>query len=533
MLKLVDEDQTHPDETIHSPAAAAKLLAGIRAADPVTALDELSGWLDTIKGPGQDEKIRSEVLSMIQEAGAAPLSALLAQFLSRPAGAGKQATREPSWRTLTDYLKALTGALYASARLLLKEAATNLSLQLAAAAGAARGLHACRMLAKACLVRYLSVPPKLLRLAYAMHDAAEKAGCAALPVRLHAVQKTATSVTQELLRLLMLQSSAPQMMAPEQIEVADRVFEQVGGDFTLRPRGVTDNPFCVDLASDRPPHRAVEALPGSGSELRYFGAGTGFLALERLYKQLATTRTADIKALGKDIALHTQLSTIQHLLAFWGPASPYSPPARSEASGELRVIHGHAQICQHLSELRSATTELALEQSGNVPQAPVTWILNSNGGDELGAEIPQRSGDWAQCGDVIGVSMNGMEECWLGMIRSVHAEWDGRLYANIAILSRDPQAVQIRTLIAEGESVVYSEKSAREFAFERMQAIILSDGSSEGSQKPNFLLPAKGWKEERLYEATIGQSVRQLRGVQLLRRGEDYVRATFEWVAQA
>jgi len=55
--------------------------------------------------------------------------------------------------------------------------------------------------------------------------------------------------------------------------------------------------------------------------------------------------------------------------------------------------------------------------------------------------------------------------------------------------------------LAEGESVVYSEKSAREFAFDRMPAIILSDGSSEGSQKPNFLLPPKGWKEERLYEA--------------------------------
>jgi hypothetical protein len=426
----------------------------------------------------------------------------------------------------------LTGALHASARALLKDAATNPSLRLAAAGGAARGLHACRILAKACLVRYLSVPPKLWRLAYAMHDAAERAGCAALAVRMHAAQGTATSATHELLRMLMLQSSAPEMMAPEQIEVADRVIDHVGGDFTLRPRGVTDNPFCFDPASERPPQRAVERPAGANTEIRYFGAGTGLVALERLYKQLATTRTADIKALGKDIALHAQLSAIQHLLAFWGSASPYSPPARSQATGELRVIHGHAQICQHLSELRSATTELALEQSGNVPQAPVTWILHDTGGDELGAEIPQRSGDWAQCGDVIGVSLNGMEECWLGMIRSVHAEWDGRVYANIAILSRDPQAAQLRALIAEGESVVYSEKSAREFAFERMHAIIL-DGSTEGSQKPNFLLPPKGWKEERLYEATIGKSVRHLRGVQLLRRGEDYVRATFEWVAQA
>jgi hypothetical protein len=312
------------------------------------------------------------------------------------------------------------------------------------------------------------------------------------------------------------------------------VIEQVGADFTLRPRGVTDNPFCFDPASERPPHRAVEPPPAPDTGIRCFGAGTGFVALERLYKQLATTRTADIKALGKDITLHAQLSAIQHLLASWGSASPYSPPARAQATGELRVIHGHAQICQHLSELRSATTELALEQSGSVPQCPVTWSLHDAAGDELGAQIPQRSGDWAQCGDVLGVSMNGLDgECWLGLVRSVRAEWDGRLYADIAILSRDPQAVQIRALIAEGESVVYSEKSARQFVFDRMQAIILSDGSSEGSQKPHLLLPPKSWKEERVYEVTVGQSVRHLRGLQLLRRGDDYVHATFEWVAQA
>jgi hypothetical protein len=53
------------------------------------------------------------------------------------------------------------------------------------------------------------------------HGDAE-ADCAAKPVRMHAAQKAPTTVTQELLRLLMLQSSSPEMMAPEQIEVADR-----------------------------------------------------------------------------------------------------------------------------------------------------------------------------------------------------------------------------------------------------------------------------------------------------------------------
>jgi hypothetical protein len=534
MLEWLKKDDGHPDHPMRNPASAAKLLAEIREADPLTALNKLSGWLDMLEGiPSHDERVRSEVLSLIQEASGAHLSALLAQFLAKPTG--KRGTSESSWKTLNNYLTELTGALYESARVLLKEAATNPSLQLPGAADAARCLHACRMMAKACLVRYLSAPPKLWRLAYAIHDDAEKVACAATPVRIHASHKTTTTVTQELLRLLMLQSSAPEMMAPEQIVVADRVIEQLGDDFTLRPRGVTDNPFCFDSSSDRPPRRAVGQPQDPDTEVRYFGAGTAFDALERLYKQLATFRTAEIKALGalgKDIAPHAQISTLRHLLAFWTATCPYTSPARSPATGELRVIHRYAQVWQHLSRAPSATSELALAEDGDgAPAALETWILQDAGGNELGAEIPQPSSDWARCGNVVGVSMNGNDEYWLGMIRSMHAEWGGCLHANIAILSRDPQTVQLRALIAKGEENVYSEQAAQQFALNRVRAIILSDGSA-ASQKANLLLPPESWKEGRVYEATVKGSARYLRGVQLLRRGDDYVRATFEWVAQ-
>jgi len=534
MLDWIKKGNGHPDHPMRNPAAAAKLLAEMRGADPLTALNDLSAWLDAVKGiPSHDEGIRGEILSLIQEASRAHLSALLAQILAKPTG--EQTTRESVWNTLINYLRGLAGALCASARALLKEAAANPSLHLAGAAGAARGLHACRMLAKVCLVHYVSVPPKLWRLAYAVHGDAEKADCAALPVRMQAAQKTSTTATQELLGLLMLQSSSPEMMAPAQIEVADRVIEQLGEGFTLRPRGVTDNPFRFDPTMESPPRRAPAQPPDPNSEIRYFGAGTGYDALEQLYKQLATTRTANIKAFGKDISPGVQISAIQHLLAFWGEACPYSPHARSPATGTLRVIHGYAQIWQQLSGARSAKTELMLAEDGDgAPQAPETWTLQDGGGNELGVEIPQSSG-WARCGDVVGVSMHGVDECWLGVIRSMHAEWGRSLHADIAILSRDSQAVQLRVVSAEGEENVFSEETARQFDFNRVRAIILSDRSDSpaATQSPNLLVPPESWREGRVYEATAGGAARYLRSVQLRQRGDDYVRATFEWVAQA
>jgi hypothetical protein len=513
------------------PASAAKLFAELRDADPLKALRELSAWLEEAKDiSADDEKARSDILALIQEAGDAHLFKLLAQSIARQSD--HQAARESNWNALSHYLRGLTDALCASARRLLEQAATNPSLQLPAAAGAARGLHACRILGKLYLVRYLGVPPKLWQLAYAVHGDAEKADCAAKPVRMHAAQKAATTVTRELLGLLMLQSSSPEMMTPEQIEVADRVIEQLGGDFTLGPRGSADNTFRFDPGGDQPPQRSTDT---PDADVLYFGPGMGFDALKRVHMELAQTRrAADVKPFGQDIAPHVQASAIRHLMLFWGQASPYTAPARSEATGTLKIIHGYAQIWQQLSSARSATSELSLAEDSDATaaQAPESWTLQATGGNELVAQVPLRSGDWARSGDVVGVSMGGDDKYWLGLIRSMHAEPGHGMRAHIAILSGEPQAVQLRLVIEQRGVDGVSEKAAQQFAFSNVRAIILSDGST-GSQKANFLLPPEHWEGGRVYEGTVAGTVRHLHSLQLLRRGDDYVRASFEWVSVA
>jgi hypothetical protein len=136
------------------------------------------------------------------------------------------------------------------------------------------------------------------------------------------------------------------------------------------------------------------------------------------------------------------------------------------------------------------------------------------------------------CGDVVAVSTGGKDERWLGVIRSMHDEPGVGLHANIYVMSRTPKALQLRAVIAKDEEAAFSERSARQFAFHSVRAIVLADGS-DSSQPPNLLLPPDSWKEGRAYEAMVEGAARYLRVVRLLRRGDDYVRATFEWAAQA
>jgi hypothetical protein len=514
MLELLDWSKKRGDEPAdagNDRTPAAEPLPDLRDADPATALEELNGWLDPAKRTG------GEALARIQDAGAAHVAALLARCFT--ATAGTQAAREATWKSLADYQSRLARALCASAGAALT------------AQSAARALGACRTLAKIHLVHYESVPGKLWHVAYAIHAAAESAGCSGAQVHAQSGQRTMTTVEQELLRLLMLRVSAPDMMAPEQIEAADRAVEQLGAEFTLRGPGVADNPFCFEPASEFAPRRA------KGRELaataRYFGPGMGYDSLQRIARQLRSGKLEDFKPFGKDLSPTVQSSAVQHLLTFWRVDCPYSPPAHSSAAGALQVVHGYGPLWQYLGEARKGPRELSLaDSSGGPPQPPETWELRGTGGSELGAEVPQASRAWVKCGELVAVTLpDGVERC-AGMIRRMHSRAGGSLHADIAVLSRNPKAVTLREVLGKYEDSVFTDASSRQFAQDSVHAVILAEGA-EPSQPPNLLLPPASWKEGRVYEAREGEATRFLRGLQVVRRGSDFVRATFEWLSAA
>lgn len=529
MLEWIRKQESGSGRPTRDPAAAGALLAELRGAEPDAALADLTGWLESTRNESDsDPKLRAEILSLIDDAGAAHVAALLTQYLAHQAA--KPLARESAWKSAYNYVCRLAPALGECAGGLVRAAGRDADTLALGASAAVRTLRACRLLAKLCLVHYFSVPPKLWRLAYWLHAKVERAGCATTTVSLHA-HKTATTASHELLRLLMLQVSAPEMMAPEQIEVTDRVIDQIGAEFTLRPRGIADNPFYFDPGGELPPRRASETQHSPSADARSFGPGIGFDALERIHKQLLTARLADIKVFGKDIAPQVQLTAVRHLLMFWRAKCPYSPPAHSQAAGSLQIVHRYGQIWQHLFHAGSAGGGLSLQEDDEEEaQPPETWALRDAGGDELGADISQASNGWAKCGELVGISSHRGSKCWLGMIRRMHAESAGKLHTDIAVLSREPRALSLRALLARGEDGAFTEASSRQFAFNGVRAIILTDGSG-GAQTSTLLLPSENWKEGRIYEATIGDAPRYLRGLQALRRGEDYVRATFEWVA--
>src|SRR5919109_1600394 len=150
--------------------------------DPLATLGDLIGQL----------KAASPAVDSIQDKAAAPVAALLAQYLGLGGGTATQAEREAAWKSLVGFQLRLAQAMCASA-------SAGLT-----AASAVRALAACRVLAKLHLMHYASVPGRLWHVAYSLHAGTEKAGFATTPVHAQSDPRT-TTAEQELLRLVMLQ----------------------------------------------------------------------------------------------------------------------------------------------------------------------------------------------------------------------------------------------------------------------------------------------------------------------------------------
>jgi hypothetical protein len=60
--------------------------------------------------------------------------------------------------------------------------------------------------------------------------------------------------------------------------------------------------------------------------------------------------------------------------------------------------------------------------------------------------------------------------------------------------------------------------------------VILAD-ETDSRQPPNLLIKPEHWKAGRVYELQEDNTSRFLRGKKAIRRGDDFVRATFEWIS--
>ena len=98
----------------------------------------------------------------------------------------------------------------------------------------------------------------------------------------------------------------------------------------------------------------------------------------------------------------------------------------------------------------------------------------------------------------------------------------------LPLLSLAPREASLRVVLQKYDDSVFTNASSLQFTGHALRAVVLAEGKA--GVQPNLLIAPADWQEDRVFELQAKEGARCLRVLQPVRRGDDYVRATFEWV---
>jgi hypothetical protein len=151
------------------------------------------------------------------------------------------------------------------------------------------------------------------------------------------------SPQEALLRMILLDTAAPDGMDPEEIEIADRVAIEVAGRCTLSTVRPENASYWIDLDAAHPPRRTVIPAPAS-SGVRYIGTEAG---------QRSALAASTVVRLRAEFPEWRVARTLERLAARWGPVPQERRGRRTPLAQPIRLTFGFDAILDLLDPLHS------------------------------------------------------------------------------------------------------------------------------------------------------------------------------------
>jgi len=424
MLKLFGGGR--PDHPMADPKEAKRILGALPVMD-VKALEELSGWLESVSSAeGFKPADRLQLLASIDEAG---------QVRARKLGRDYFAAARPSrylenlmWTQLHEYWRQ---AGHAWARVLdaaLKGKGDAKALPVLAS----RALRGLGQQIKWQHMRYGPIDAAVWGVLNKLYLVAEERGVADAKVPLFSTLET-TSPRLEFLRVAMFSASSPDGLLPVEIELAERLIAELSAGFDLSATPARELTFWSDLHKPMAPQRAVKAMPGTPG-LRCFGLGASLATLEGHIAKIHQTRQVPSDLNLGGITDHEMvLEVMQHLALHWA----YDPPERRHARHPVKSRLAIANGCQGAVDSLGGAGGLDFDKK----KGGESWIVENVSAGGFGAVVPQVKGDWLRVGVMLAMQPDGGSNWVVGIVRRVNKVSSQEARVGIETVSRSPAVV--------------------------------------------------------------------------------------------
>lgn len=472
MIGWLNKLAPRPDHPMRDVRAAQKIIDELPKSDPYKCLLELAAWVESVvQASGYRLQTRAAIIRLLDESGYPVQRKLQQEYLvqNRQVKFREQAV----WRALVDYWRALVnGYLYClDAYAMGARGADALKPMLALLAG--RALHAVACMHKTMLLHYGPVDDSVWHCLSRIWLFVESRRLGDLPFELYEPAQQTTSLQAEFMKCLFLSCSSPDSLLPQQIDLVERLIDDVADGFVLSNEPDSRSAFVYDLAVPRPPGRLVAGMPVT-ARMRFIGPSVASVRLQELARALDNPSAVSAAGYSYVAPAASLRSVLQHLLFYWSMTPPERKWPRMPAFGRLTVLHGFSDVMRAVlySKLDVKTTVLdnrsALERQkrdldlfgfvtaetqqlldslsasqSEQEQRAESWLVQNVSLGGYGAILPLLRSDWLQIGCLLAVRGDHGE--WqIGAVRRLQYDAERQTHVGIEILAAKLMAVRIR-----------------------------------------------------------------------------------------
>lgn len=422
MLGIFSAKSGHP---LADAKEARRVLTELSVRDAAPALDEVSGWLESVAA---DEILKlSDRLALVfqlDEAAQAHARKLGRDYLTSPRLGRQQEYK--LWQANHDFWEQLGSAYDSCLGRHMGQEKGSEAVKSEVPLLIVRMLRAFSAQLKWDQFRYGPINAELWQRMGRAYLFAEQGKFSRQTLTPYAAAPGESTVELEYLKALVFQASSMDSLLPLEIEIAERFIAHFLPQFVFTAEVRQDNVYWVDAGKPAPPKR-LAVLPQVSPSLRFFSAGA---ALERLEAMLRQVERGEVPAqvnLGAQYSARIVLPVLRHLVMYWAPKPPMRSHGRHRVKSRLTAVNGLAAIHARLSDRGGEESE--------------AWVVDDVSLGGMGAQMPLGTNDWVRIGALLGMQPEGGSNWLVGVIRRFSRETPTQGLVGIETLSKSPQAI--------------------------------------------------------------------------------------------
>ena len=467
-----------PDHPFADLKEARRVLDHV-ATQPLKALEELAHWHESVAAAERFKpEDRAQRLALIDETAQPRVRKQAQDYLAAARAAkGSRAQENLMWTRIHEYWRH-AGQAYARCIDSVLQGGKTLEIKVLPGVMVA-ALRALGQQLKWQHLRYGPIDSAVWGLLNRIYGLAEARGVA--------------EAQREFLKIALFSASSPEGLQPAELEIAERLIDELAGSFVLAKAAATELPYWTDLGQSMAPARTARA-PQPAPGQRFIGPGPALSKLRSLieFVQAKHVLPSDLK-LGAGQDPEAVLGVMQRLALYWAPTAPERKHRRVSMKSGMKIAHGFDGVVEALGGGGSLDFGAGAGDS---------WTVENVSAGGFGALAQQAKSEWLKVGALVAAQPDGTGNWMVGTVRRVSKVSSQEVRVGVETLSRSPSLSQ------------FALRNAT-----HAQGVLLP---SPGSGEPAIALRAGVHVPGENLEARIGERQHVYMPQRVAERGDDY-----------